>query len=81
MDRERGFPPSGETTPVETALLERIRRIREMSESRDARQEELLRLIAQPTMSGRPLTDAWLKLQNAQGELDRSVSDEIRERL
>ena len=80
MDRERQIrSPEGESQ--NRSLSERIETIRELSSVRDARHEDLLRVIAKSDKSPRHLLDAWVRLQSAQGDVDRLVAAEVRARL
>jgi hypothetical protein len=48
---------------------------------RDTKQAELVALIARPDSGGSALTNAWLQLEIAQGDLDGLVKAEIQYRL
>ena len=63
------------------SLPETLELIQHHLRIRDERQTLLLQLLAQPDKSGHVLTDAWLQLQLAQGDLDHHVENEISERL
>jgi hypothetical protein len=82
MNRAHNLQP-GEKEPEfkEFSRAERVEMIHRKLKVRDAKQTELLTLLTQPDKSGHVLTDAWLSLEVAQGDLDYEVESEIRERL
>jgi len=71
---------SGQETAPES-VADRIERMHTALAIRNARQADLLALLAQPDLAGSTLTDAWFKLQLAQGEFDQLVKAEILPRL
>jgi hypothetical protein len=80
MDRQLGLDSltTGDGSG-ELPHLERVARIRETLKLRDAKQEELLRLISLPDKPGGPLTEALFQLKRAQADVDRLLATEIRE--
>jgi len=81
MNQENVPRVSGEQRDPREPLPERLEIIQQKLKIRDAKEEELLKLIEQPDQRGKVLTDAWLEREIAQGDLDQLVKNEIQDRL
>lgn len=77
-ENARGWRPQ---EPVPDRLPLTVEKIRSVRAVRDARETELVELLAQPGNARSAWTDAWFQLKLAQGEFDHLVETEIRTRL
>jgi hypothetical protein len=73
--KKYGMPSSNELSPEPT--VNRIETMRNVRAVRDARERELLDLLAGHEKVQTLWAAAWFKLRDAQGELDQLVEAEI----
>ena len=66
---------------AEPSLAERMETLHRQIGVRDTRQAELVGIMAEPHPVDNSLTNAWLQLEIAQGDVDYIVKREIQRRL